>query len=274
MGVARRNAGRGPTPDRGGSEPFPINEDKTMSKNKSNTRANEAPAIAPAETPAETAAKVVNVVSESVITGYAGAMLEATSAEREAITSATASAWKAVRGIFRTVLETHGPEAAGIVLSRYKDRAKLENEGKDAGRATNYATTLGKALRALKAGKTLPAELWDASRDEWNAGKGKDGKPDGRFYALFADTAAKSGRKPGGKPAKPEAGEAEGEEAGSVGEEAVKAIRGAAGSKLDALLSEVVSQLRGDFLNEWLDQSRELGQAILARQAMAATGTR
>jgi hypothetical protein len=216
----------------------------------------------------EVTAAVVNALSEAGVTGYADTMLKALHDEGEAMRAAGENAWSAIRNAFRTVLEKHGTDAATVVLSRFKDRAKLENEGADYGRALNYATTLGKAIKAVKAGKKLPATLWDLSRGAWNAKEGK-------IADLFADTKAKSGRKPGGKTSQTEkAGEpAKVSTAQSVGLAAVSSFKAKEAGELSEVLA-LVDALHGPFRKEWLTEAKALALAISARQAQAGTGTK
>jgi hypothetical protein len=150
------------------------------------------------------------------------------------------------------------------VLDRVKAAGMTAGAGPLKSRTSQYAADLSKAARAMKADKPIPAELWNGSRDAWNRAT---------FWAE-AGAKSKKGRKPAGKTAQAGGKPADKPGAETVGSAAVKAVKGKAGAKLDALLSEVVAQLHGDFLNEFIDAARELGQAILARQAQAGTGTK
>lgn len=229
------------------------------SKNKAGARAS--------GNKAELSAAVVNALSEAGVTGYADTMLGALHAESKAHEEASASAWTIIRDTFRTVMETHGDDAARVVLARFRDRAKLEG---DAGRAANYSSTLTKALKAKASGKKLPAALWAASRKEWVKAE-KDG---GKFAALFAETKGKQGRKPGGKTAqvtKPEAGKAT--QAESIGAAAVSSFKAKEADALSEVL-KLVDGLRGPFRQEWLTAAKESALAITARMAQASTGTK
>lgn len=234
-----------------------------MSKTKQNTRARSG-----AGNKAELSAAVVNVLSEAGVTGYADTMLEALHAEAKAVEAAGASAWQVIRDTFRTVLETHGDDAARVVLARFRDRAKLEG---DAGRAANYSSTLTKALKAKAGGAKLPDTLWKASRKEWIKPEADGGK----FAKLFAETKGKQGRKPGGKTSKPEAKPEAGKatQAESIGAAAVSSFKAKEADALSEVL-KLVDGLRGPFRKEWLDAAKESALAISARQAQASTGTK
>jgi hypothetical protein len=139
------------------------------------------------------------------------------------------------------------------MLDRVKAAGLSAGPGPLKARTSQYAADLSKAARAMKADKTVPAELWTGSRSTWNEAP------------FWADVGAKStrGRKAAGKPGK--AGETE-----SVGAVAV------AVNEADDVreLIDALAPLRGDFRAEAIRECLNIARGIAARQHQASGGSR
>lgn len=233
-----------------------------MGKTKGNTRPQNDQT---GESKPERAARVVNKIGEDAALNLSGKMLAAVELEAGVIEAAeqqkaeaSGNAWAIVRDVTRDTLREFGPEGAGLVLERFKDRAALLGD-KVKARSRQYASLLNRAVKAGKADKAVPEKLWAASRTEWTeAAFWKDAGIMSNKGRKAANGTAKVAHKAGG----------EGEE--SVGGAAVTATK-------DKDLSEVmelVAGLNGPFRKEWMKGAKELALAITARQAQASGGSR
>lgn len=236
-----------------------------MSKTKGKTRAQEANANE--GTKDEQAAAITNAAGEDTILTLSGRMLAAVELEAGVIEAAelqkaeaSGNAWAIVRDTLRETLQAHGHKAAGLVLTRFKDRAALVSD-KVKARAGQYAALLNRAVKAAAAGKEVPVKLWAVGREAWSEA------------AFWRDAGIMSsrGRKAAngnGKTARTGEGGEEGGE--TVGKAAMKAT---ADKELSEVM-EAVAMLKGPFRKEWMREAKELAIAILARQAQASGGSR
>lgn len=233
-----------------------------MSKIKGNTRPQNDKT---GESKPERAARIVNKIGEDAALNLSGKMLAAVELEagvfeaaEQQKAEASGNAWAIVRDVTREALREFGPEGAGLVLERFKDRAALLGD-KIKARSRQYASLLNRAVKAGKADKAVPEKMWAASRAEWTeAAFWKDAGIMSNKGRKAANGTGKAAHKEG----------EEGEE--SVGAAAVTATK-------DKDLSEVmeaVAMLKGPFRKEWMREAKELAVAILARQAKAGGGSR
>lgn len=184
------------------------------------------------------------------------------------LAKATASAWSVCRDTLKGVLMAKpakvkkGDDApaspvknAELLLSAF--RSAVDETAKTtplAKRGKQYASDLARAVNAVKAGKTIPADVWTMARGPWT---------DAEFWreAGVIKATGKATHK-----AKPNAGKA-----ASEGEEGGESVAEAADKPLSDLMG-IVAHLHGPFRAEWMEAATAEAQRILKKQAQA-TGT-
>jgi hypothetical protein len=196
----------------------------------------------------------------------AGALFKALEAEvaarkvaGEAIAKAGAAAWSSMVPVVRDAVRDLGHVNAKVILDAFRSRCTLAGEEMKKGQ--QYASDLGRIIRAAAAGKDIPASVFAGGRDTYL------NDPFWQASGILKKTGPTKGK---GK-----AGKAEAEAAGeSVGTVAAKANKDAAWGRICAH----VATLKGPFKAEAYAAMEELLLGICQKQALATgngkTGTK
>lgn len=190
-----------------------------------------------------------------------GGEVKAVSELKAGIEKATGDVWNGIRDALRGVLADHGYKAAGLALEAFKGAAIQTGDDTVAGRAKQYASNLNRAVKAVKDGKDIPAELWTCTRPEWN----ETSEGPGKFWA-DAGILSKSGAKSTKAGEKAKAGE----KPASVGDAAEDAVKDEALAEVMALLA----QLDANFRKDALARIKDMLTSQLAKQVKATGGTK
>jgi hypothetical protein len=214
------------------------------------------------------ASAVVTVldINAPELSGPAGKLFDAVTVEitarnaaGQAIAKASAAAWASMVPVVRDAVKELGPVNAKVILDGFRSRCTLA--GEEMKRGIQYASDLGRIVRAAVAGKEIPASVFSGGRDTYL------NDPFWQASGILKKTGPTKGK---GK-----AGKAEAEAAGeSVGTVAAKANKDKAWQEICTMLAT----LRGPFKAEAYAAMREVLLGISEKQALATgngkTGTK